>query len=264
MKFLMLFAFASAMVFASCGDSRKLQYLQAPLDPSGYAQISYREPVIQSGDLLSITVYSDDPRASAMYNQLPVPVTNAKQVSNGLSGPGGSVEGSNAGYLVDSAGNIYFHSIGNLAVKGLTRMQVGKLIASKLDTLLRNPYCQVRFQNFKITVLGEVKNPSIFAIPSEKISVLEALGLAGDLTDYARRDSVLVVRESNEGRKFGWVDVRRTDMFNSEFYYLQQNDVIVVNPVRRKPTASDQIWLRNVTIITSVISTLAIVANVLK
>lgn len=264
MKSVMLLAITATIILSSCGDSRKLQYLQGPLEPTAYAQINYKEPVVQFGDILSITVYSDDARASALYNQLPVSVSAPQTISSGSSGASNTVQGSNAGYLVDPNGNIYFHSLGNIPVRGLTRAQVATLVSSKLDTVLKHPYCQVRFLNFKVTVLGEVKNPAVFSIPSEKVSVLEVLGLAGDLTDYARRDSVMIVREVNNERKFGWVDVRRTDIFNSEYFYLQQNDVVVVNPVKKKPTASDQLWIRNISIVTSIISTLAILVNVIK
>lgn len=254
MKLLIGLGFFVVVMMESCGDIKKLQYLQGPLDPSRYSSINYKEPVIQPGDILSITVFSDNPVASAIYNQA--------SVTASTTGGAGAVTGS--GYLVDYNGNIQFHSLGNLAVKGHTRGEVSAIISEKLKPVLTNPYCQVRFNNFRVTVLGEVKNPSVFSIPSEKISVLEVIGLAGDLTDFARRDSIMVVREINNERKFGWLDVRRPDIFNSDFFYLQQNDVVVVHPTRKKITANDQLIVRNISIATSIISTIAIVLSVLK
>ena len=235
----------------SCGDTKKLQYLQGPLDASKYSSINYKEPVIQPGDILTITVFSDNPVASAIYNQASVSASTTAAVTG-------------SGYLVDYNGNIQFHSLGNLAVKGHTRAELSAIISEKLKPVLTNPYCQVRFNNFKVTILGEVKNPNVFSIPSEKISVLEVIGLAGDLTDFARRDSIMVVREINNERKFGWLDVRRPDIFSSDFFYLQQNDVVVVHPTRKKATANEQLLVRNISIATSVISTIAIVLSVLK
>ena len=251
MKSLIVLGFLGVVMMESCGDTKKLQYLQGPLDASKYSSINYKEPVIQPGDILTITVFSDNPVASAIYNQASVSASTTAAVTG-------------SGYLVDYNGNIQFHSLGNLAVKGHTRAELSAIISEKLKPVLTNPYCQVRFNNFKVTILGEVKNPSVFSIPSEKISVLEVIGLAGDLTDFARRDSIMVVREINNERKFGWLDVRRPDIFSSDFFYLQQNDVVVVHPTRKKATANEQLLVRNISIATSVISTIAIVLSVLK
>ncbi len=251
MKSLIVLGFLGVVMMESCGDTKKLQYLQGPLDASKYSSINYKEPVIQPGDILTITVFSDNPVASAIYNQASVSASTTAAVTG-------------SGYLVDYNGNIQFHSLGNLAVKGHTRAELSAIISEKLKPVLTNPYCQVRFNNFKVTILGEVKNPNVFSIPSEKISVLEVIGLAGDLTDFARRDSIMVVREINNERKFGWLDVRRPDIFSSDFFYLQQNDVVVVHPTRKKATANEQLLVRNISIATSVISTIAIVLSVLK
>jgi len=233
------------------------------IDSTKYAKINYKEPLIQLGDILAITVFSDNPTASAVYNQLPVSVSSPASISNASSAAPAAI-GANAGYVVDINGNIYFHSLGNIFVKGLTRAQVADMISEKLATVLAHPYCQVRFINFKVTVLGEVKSPAVISIPSEKVTILEALGLAGDFSDFARRDSILVIRETNTERKFGYVNARDPETFNSEFYYLQQNDVVIVRPVKKKSIVADQVLLRNITILTSVISTIAIVISLTR
>ena len=252
--FLGLLILLSIGILCSCGNSKKLQYIQGPFDSTLYSKINYHEPLIKTGDILGITVYSDNPAASAIYNQ----------ASQAPTTPGIAANVANNGYLVDNNGNIVLHSLGNIYVKGLTRAQVAAILTDKLKEVLKNPYCQVRFNNFRITVLGEVKNPSVFSVPSEKISVLEVLGLAGDLTSYARRDSVLVIRETDSTRQFGWMDLRRTDIFVSEYFYLQQNDVVVVHPSKRKSTADDQVTARNIGLAATVVSTIAIVLTVFQ
>ncbi|MFM9911769.1 MAG: polysaccharide biosynthesis/export family protein [Chitinophagaceae bacterium] len=252
MKLLSIGGFVGLLILSSCGGIKKLQYFQGSLSGSKYSTVIYNEPVIQMGDVLSITVFSDNSLASAIYNQPSGPYT-----SNSIGAV--ATAGSAGGYLVDNAGYIQFHKIGNVLAKGLTRQALGKSIAQKLDSFLTNAYCQVRFTQFKITVLGEVNHPSVFTVPSEKVSVLEALGLAGDLTAFGRRDSVMIIREKDSERKFGWINMRQTELFNSEFYYLQQNDVIVVHPTKNKAAVNDQILVRNISLAASLISTLAIV-----
>lgn len=253
-----LLCLAAAIVLASCGDAKKLQYLQGPTDPGKYAAINFKEALIQPGDILTITVFSANPAASAIYNK---PTANNTGTPNVTDKPTASTL--NDGYLVDNDGNIFFYGIGSIKAKGLTRKQLSDLIVEKLSDRLKDAYCQVRFTNFKVTVLGEVAHPSVFNVPSEKVSILEALGLAGDLTPYGRRDSVMVVRETDTERKMGWVDLRRTDIFNSEFYYLHQNDVVVVNPTRQKAAAADQTTVRNISLAATILSSLAVIYSLL-
>lgn len=250
------------VLLSSCGDVKKLQYLQGPIDTSKYGKVNYKEPVIQNGDILAITVFSANPVASAIYNQSPS-ATVAPGAGTGIAASM-QTSGNIAGYQVDNQGNIQFHSIGNIQAKGLTRQELGARIAKRLDTVLTNPYCQVRFTNFKITIIGEVAHPAVFSVPSEKVSVLEAIGLAGDLTSFGRRDSVLIIRETDAERKFAWVDLRKPEMFGSEYFYLQQNDVVVVHPTRAKAAANDQVAIRNISLAATIVSTLAIVYSLIK
>ena len=255
-----LFLSLIVITICSCGDVKKLQYMQGPLDLSKYAKVNYKEPVIQNGDVLSITVFSDNPVASAEYNQ----PGSAIQASSAIAATTTTVTGAGAAsYLVDNQGNIQFHKLGNISAKGLTRQELGVKISKQLDSVLKNAYCQVRFSNFKITIIGEVSRPAVFTVPSEKVSVLEAIGLAGDLTAYGRRDSVMIIRETDTERKFGWIDLRKTDLFNSEFFYLQQNDVLVVHPTRAKAANNDQTWIRNVSLAATLVSSLAVVYSLL-
>lgn len=255
----------------SCTNTRRLQYMQGSFDTAALSQYSIPEAVIQQNDLLSIVVYSDNPLATAIYNQ---PLggsggsgTTATGTSSesGASGGGSASPGiSSGGYLVDGEGNIQFQGIGVLHVEGLTKKGLKALLDSSLKTYLQNPYYSIRFLNYKITVIGDVAHPAIFSIPAERVNLLEALGLAGDLNITARRDNVLIIREQNGKREYGRIDLTRPDIFTSPFYQLKQNDVVYVDLTRNKAVAADQTTVRNIGIATSIISTIAIVLTVLR
>ena len=142
------------------------------------------------------------------------------------------------GYLIDADGNIDFPIIGKLKVSGLTRTAAVDLIKENLKPYLVNPTVLIRILNYKVTVLGEVKNPGTFTIPNERVTLLEAIGIAGDLQITGRRKNVLVIRE-NDGKKTEYkVDLTSKDLFNSPVYYLTQNDVVYVEPNRARINSS--------------------------
>lgn len=240
------------LLFSSCRDTRQLTYFQTKFDTSVLSTISAPEPIVQKGDLLSIFVYSDNPQNTLLYNQ---PVINTSTVG-GTSTPV-------AGYQVDEQGNILFQGLGPLHVEGLTKKQLMALLDSKLkDTLLQNPYYSVRFLNFKISVIGEISKPGVISVPSEKINILEALSLAGDFTNFARRDNILIIREENNKREMMTLDLTKTDILNSPNYYLKQNDIVVVSAlVKNKSIATDQTSQRNIGLAISILTTAAIIIN---
>ncbi|HZE84713.1 MAG TPA: polysaccharide biosynthesis/export family protein [Puia sp.] len=263
-----------AIAISSCGNTRQLVYMQGKFDTAKLSQISLAEPVIQKGDLLSIIVYSDNPGATAIYNQSVI-IANSSSIGGGGNNPGGgtgSTSGAQSGvgsptvpgYLVDEDGNIQFQGLGVLHIEGLTKAKLKALLDSKLKEFLNNPYYSVRFLNYRFTMLGEVTKPGVFTIPGERISLLDALGLAGDLTFYGRRDNVLVIRENNGKREFARLDLTKPEILASPYYYLQQSDVVVVEPTKRKIAANDQVTARNITIGATVISTLALIYSIFK
>jgi polysaccharide export outer membrane protein len=255
---------AVVVEMSSCVNIRKLQYMQGAFDTTKLSSYTIPEPIIQKGDQLSITVYSDNPAASAIYNQSAPPAGSNNPASLGASTvmSGTAVAGA-GGYLVDGNGNIQFQSLGNIHAEGLTKLQLTAQLDSSLKTYLTNPYCTVRFLNFKVTLIGDVAHPGVYSIPSERVNVLEAIGLAGDLTITARRDNVLVVREQNGKRQWGRIDLTKPDIFTSPFYQLQQSDVVYVDLTKAKAASSDQ-TARNVTIIATAISALAIVVSLVR
>lgn len=252
------------LLMSSCGDVKKLQYMQGAFDTTRLATYQLPEPVIQVGDLISILVYSDNPAATALYNQ-PMGVNpSTTNVPEGSLSASALPSASTPGYLVDNEGNIRFQGIGTLHVQGLNKKQLTELLDSKLKIVLTNPYYNIRFLNFKVTVIGDVAHPSVFSVPAERINILEAIGLAGDLNITARRDNVLVVREENGKRSFGRLDLTKPEIFTSPFFQLQQNDVIYVDLGKNKAALNDQSTVRNITIATSILTTVAIFLNLLK
>lgn len=199
------------------------------------------EAVIQPGDILSIHVSSLSKEASSFFNI--VGETTDQQVANT--------------YLVSPSGTIEMPLVGPIGVAGRTSENAKSLIKEQLTKYLIDPTVNLRIRNFKVTVLGEVQNPGVYTIPNEKITLVEALGLAGDLTIFAKRLNVLVIREENGSRKFYKVDLRSKEIFESEFYYLHSNDVVYVEPGKGK-IASAESWYRILPIVLSGLSTVAL------
>lgn len=262
-------AFAVVLTLASCFGGKKSQqnlaYLQGTLDTIPNLTVAPKAVTIQKGDLLSIIFYSDNPGATAIYNQQQVTVSSPATVG---ANPSGALNSNTPlvtnGYLVDQQGNIFIQSIGSIHAEGLTRQELSKLLADKLTPFLMNPYANIRFLNLKFTVIGEVNKPGLFSIPDEKVTVLEMLGMAGDLTIYGRRDNILVIREKDDKREFGRIDLRRSDIFQSPYFYLQPNDVVMVQASNKKPTVNDQAALRNISIITGLASLASVTAVIIN
>lgn len=243
-------ALALSLLLFSCRTSRPVQYLQGPIDTAALSRIRLPEPLIQKGDLIGITVYSDNPTATAIFNQQ----MNTSLLPNATSGAGiegaaasaGAASQSMPGYLVDANGNIRFQLLGELHVEGLTKAGLENLLKEKLSgKYLSNPYCNIRFLNYKFTILGEVTRQGVYSIPGERISILEALGMAGDITMFGLKDSITVVRETNGKRSFGYLDVSKPEVFASPYYYLQQNDIVIVKANPKKPDISEAAASRN-------------------
>ncbi|MBS1666524.1 MAG: polysaccharide biosynthesis/export family protein [Bacteroidetes bacterium] len=253
------------VLLCSCGTTRPYVYMQGSFDTATLSKINAADPVFQKGDLISIVVYSDNPVATQIYNQQLITVSSgagsAAGESSGLAGSSPTAPG----YLIDENGNIEFQGLGLLHIEGLTRAGLKTLLDSKLkDTLLKNPYYNIRFLNNRFTMLGEINHPGIFSIPSDHINLLEALSLAGDMTQYGRRDNVLVMREQNGVRQWARLDVTKPDIMASPYFYLQQNDIVYVEQNRKKSAANDQLTMRNISIATSLVSVVAILFTVFK
>jgi len=243
---------------SSCTTYKQLQYLQGEIDSTKYSQFKVPEQRAQKGDQLSINVFSDNAAASAPFN--------TGSISSGVGGLSGQTStGSNLGnYEVDKDGNVFFPVIGLLKIEGLTKEGISNLLDSKLKgTYLTNPYYVIRFQNLKFTVFGEVGSPGVYPLTRNNLNIFEALTYAGDLSVYGKRHNILVIRENNGKREFGRIDITNPSVFNSPYYYLQQNDMILVD-MRKQKVLSDQSALRNVSFFVGLISTLTFLINIIK
>ena len=211
---------------------------------------------IQPKDLLRIQVESVDPAAAIPFNE--------NGISNGL----GQVSNQNLqlfqGYLVDEDGFIDMPLLGRIEAAGQTVESLQFLVRGKLKTYLRDPVVNVRYLNFKVTILGEVTVPGVVPLPNSRVTILDALGMAGDLTDYANRNSVLIVREQDGERSYKRINLQSDEIFNSEYYYLKQNDVIYVEPIKARTATVQDPGQRLVSYLAPVLSVASIVIALLR
>lgn len=251
------------MTLGSCGSSKQIAYFQNADSLSYAASKGLFDAKIMPKDLLTITVSTTDPKAATPFN---LSVTNTLNATGYLSTGAGSLQT----YLVDNDGFINFPVVGQLKVGGMTKRQCENYIRDKILPYMsktENPIVTVKMASFKVTVAGEVKAPGVFNVDQEKISMIEALARAGDLTIYGKRGNVLLIREDATGEKsVHRLNLNDANLINSPYYYLQQNDYLYVEPnsVQAKNSAigsSTTIWISVVSILTSVAS---LVVNVLK
>lgn len=247
------------IVMASCNSAKKLTkdmtYFNEGIDTAATREMASYEPRIQKGDQLSIKIFSANEKINELYN-----INNTT---------GSSVAGqSSGGYLVDESGDIRLPVIGKVQAAGLTKKELEERITSMVRPQLQEePLVTVNIINYKITVLGEVKSPGPYVIPNERVTILDAIGMAGDLTDFSRRDSIMVIREKDGQRTFGNINLTKGDVFNSPYYFLNQNDVVYVKPSNRKAINTDQGSFRRVTQYLSILSAIGVIVsliNVLK
>jgi polysaccharide biosynthesis/export protein len=211
---------------SSCGNTKKVIYFPTVKDGAIPSNSPFPESLIQKNDILSINVSSLNPEASAVFN-------SPNTAAGGAAGAAGAAP---VGYLVNSEGNIQFPLIGSIKAEGLTKNKLKDNIAKSLvdKKLLLDPIVTIRFVNFRVTVLGEVNHPTVVTVPNEKLSLLEALGLAGDLTIYGKRQNVMIIREEKDQKIIKRVDLNSAEIFSSPYYYLQSNDIVYVEPNKAK------------------------------
>ncbi|MEO6327585.1 MAG: polysaccharide biosynthesis/export family protein [Ginsengibacter sp.] len=244
--FLVILLFVS-----SCASSNKITYFDNVQDTSFISKLDATDIIIQSNDILSISISSLNPQASAIFN-----------TGNNFGGASTSEATSlSAGYLVNSDGYIQLPILGNIKATGLTKKQLKDFITNSIleKKLLLDPIVNIRNLNFKVTVLGEVFKPTVVTAPSEKISLLEALGLAGDLTIYGKRENVLLIREINGRKQVRRIDLTSKNFFLSPYYYLQPNDVLYVEPNKAKMANASLAR----TLLPSIISAVSVIALVI-
>lgn len=252
-----IFKFISILIIigslGSCESRENMIYFQNIDGVDIEKETVFNSPKIQVGDILSISVSALDMEAVKPFN-LPV------VVYNNISG---SVNGvpKQQGYRVLNNLKINYPIIGELEVGGLTIPEAQDLVVSKLSGYIKNPIVNIEIINFKVTVLGDVSRPGTYQIENEQISILQALGLAGGLTIQGKRDRILVIRERSGQKEYKYVDLRDAKLLNSDYYFLQQNDVVYVEPNKTKINSSKYGPAVSVTI--SIASTLIALISVL-
>jgi len=249
----LLVIFGIISTLTSCVQTKQIVYFQG--DTAKYIDLKYKIPqqkVIQANDILAVIVSSLNEESNSLFN-----LAN----SNGLIYSNYSTSMTRnqpLGYYVDSLGFISMPIIGRVKVKGLTTSVASDTIVRRLGLLLKEPTVAVRILNHKISILGEVNRPGIYNLIEERITIPEALGLAGDLTIFGKRDNLLLIREQVKGkRELIRIDLTKRDILESEYYYLEQNDVLYIEPLKTKATSTDQNY-QLVPIFTGIVSALGI------
>jgi len=242
--------FLLLVALCSC-SKRNLVYFSnmASTDPSIPIK-NYASPKIQPDDILSIAVSSLSAESNVLFNNVLLPTTaGANVIANKI----------NDGYLVDKNGFINFPVIGKISLAGLSKEEATEKMTDQIKAHVKNPIVNVRFLNFKVTVIGEVSHPATFTIGSDKINVLEALGLAGDMTAFGRRENVLIIREKDGVRSTARINLNNKEVLGSPYYYLQQNDIVYVEPDNKVKVASTAPGNRFIGVWGTLISTIGFV-----
>lgn len=211
------------MLVISCGGKKEIPYYQN-IDKLSNTEVSSNfESKIQPDDLLMIIVSAPDPEAAAPFNLESISVPSAI----GQTLPS---QRQQQLYLVDAKGMVQFPVLGEIKMGGHSKSEIVSLLKSKLKYAIKEPIINMRIVNFKVTVQGEVNRPGSFTITSERVTLPEALSLAGDLTIFGKRNNIILVREIDNKKSFNRIDITKADFINSPYYYLSQNDLIYVEP----------------------------------
>lgn len=234
-----LFLFLSALLaLSSCVSSKDFVYLQDMQVGERYHFERKHEAVVHRDDRLSITVSCKQPELALPFNaqNAAVKVSSTGEISS-------APDGNDKGYRVDVDGNIDFPMLGKINVEGRTLAEVTQLIKNGIieGNFIKNPLVSVDFLNFKYTVLGAVGSNGTFTVKGDRVTLLEAIANAGDLATNARVDKVTVIREIGKERQIFVHDLRSSNIFNSPCFYLQQNDIVYVEPKYRKKERSERI-----------------------
>ncbi|WP_396168157.1 polysaccharide biosynthesis/export family protein [Flavobacterium sp.] len=218
------------VAFSSCAPRKDIVYFQNIDGLAANDKAPNYEIKIQPDDLLTIIVSAADPESAIPFNLTNISVPSPS-LGNVINARGQEALQT---YLVDVNGFIDFPVLGKLEISGLTRSELLKILETKIGTYIKNPIVNIRIINFKISVQGEVTAPGTYTINSDRVTLIEALSMARDLTIYGKRDNLLIIRESDGVKSYNRVDITQADFINSPFYYLSQNDVVYVEPNKTK------------------------------
>jgi polysaccharide export outer membrane protein len=260
----------AVMILTGCNAYKKVIYLQnagkqAVMNDSVMAPIP--EPTLKVGDLLIITVNTATPELSMPFN-LPLVPTLGMNYYNPSQSAISTYSGGLQNYLVDTQGNIVLPVLGKMHVLGMTKDALADSIKQQIYPryLKETPIILIRYANFNVSVLGEVARPNNYLIDNEKVSILDAIAMAGDLTIYGRRDNVLLIRQGAKGRESIRIDLLDKNLINSPYYYLQQDDVLYIQPNNPKSRSSQLSTAEtlSVSVVGTLISLTSIIITLVK
>ncbi len=258
---------AGLALLTSCSHTKNLAYFADTNDsiPKLPVEgIKYAPPLIDVDDIVNINIRTLDGNVIDAQNTAMQTTTAGatNKVMGGITPGIAGAPGTISGFLVDSKGEVEIPIIGRLKLANLTTSQARDLIQKAAEKYFENPTVSVRIENFKISVLGEVTRPASYTVPSEKISILDAISMAGDLSIYGKRDNILLIRDDSTGNKtFVRMNLNSKDIFKSPYFYLHQNDVVYVQPNKYKAMSSNTQTTRIISITSIAVSLLAIILS---
>jgi len=236
-KLLMGVLILGVFAFSSCGSSQNAVYFSNLDTAAKFIQVpkaDFKEPLIQTDDILLINVQSlgeDAFTAPQASSSLGTAITSA----SAASGVAGS---SISGFLVNKSGNVEVPMLGIVKLAGLTTSEAIEVIRERANKYYKDPTVQVRFANYKITILGEVMKPATYTVPSEKVTILDAISMAGDITVYGKRNNIMLMRDNGDKKDIVRLDLNSSSIINSPYFYLKQNDVLYIEPTKAKSAAN--------------------------
>ena len=237
---------------SSCMSTKQATYFSNASDTTILTRLDDAETLIQKNDMLSVYISSLNPEASAVFNAPNSQATTTSTTTGSASA---------GGYLVNTDGNIQIPILGNIKAAGLTKKQLKADITNSIidKKLLIDPIVTIRHLNYEVTVIGEVSRPTVINVPNEKISLLKALGIAGDITVFGKKDNVMLIREVEGKRRVKRIDLNSNNFLSSPYYYLQPNDIIYVEANKFKVINAN----RNQQLLPTILSGLSIIALVI-
>ena len=246
-----------SIFFTSCSEKKNIPYYQNIDKLTSQNETSNFESKIQPDDLLMIIVSAPDPEAAAPFNleSISVPTAIGQTVPS---------QRQQQLYLVDAKGMVQFPVLGEIKMSGQSKSEIIDFLKKKLKLYIKDAIINMRIVNFKVTVQGEVTRPGSFNIASERVTLPEALSLAGDLTIFGKRNNIVLVREVDNKKSFNRIDITKADFINSPYYYLSQNDLIYVEPnsARSKVatgfTQNGPIWIAIASLVSSIVLTVVL------
>ncbi len=261
--------FLAAVLFAACsGPKHAVYFTEKGAAESNVQPLENRtadDIVVQADDILAINVSSIQSLLDKNATQLSIYNSGGTPFSIlAVSGSQGQGSAQTSGYLVDASGGITFPIIGRVQVGGLNLRQVKDTLAARLESVVKQPVVEARIINYKVTVLGEVPRPGPVLAPNQKITILDALAAAGDVPVSGRKDNVVVIREQAGKREMARVNLNQASVFSSPYYYLHQNDIVYVEPVKLRRQENNEFVRFYLPVISSVLSTALAVYGIVQ